>query len=745
MYYSPASFTDCDANVEVTGAGGGDKGGFIGAVRDGSAGATFTRCTASGAVASSNSDSVGGFLGYANKAVSCTDCSATGAVIGKNATGGFAGSIDSVAHSFTRCVATGDASGTLNVGGFVGSTTGGNTQFVECEAQGKATGTGGSSNYSVGGFAGQTTGGGTRFARCSAMGDASAPSSYCVGGFVGYLSSSNDVWRCRAFGSAEGSYQVGGFAGRLYGGNAAIRECFAIGDATASRTGNESLAGGFVGLIDNSVRLSDCYAIGVASGERCIGGFAGKFSNSSLSVQRCYAAGGIECTGYYGGAFVGYDYQHGTLENCAAVLCDGVHAVGSSTAGTTATLAGVSEFTAAEFRLRANFQAFHETGLWSQVNGSTQPYLAWGLVDGKMSLAGKSVGALGGSISGLGLYEPGATATIRAVATGSAVFLGWTGNAPYANPDAAQTTLVLDNFRCVVASFGTSITIAADLAGIADKLDGSYALGADIDLAGTTWTPLGASTPFTGTLKGNGHVITGLSFSDASNSDTGGNYAGLFRHVQDATIEDIHLEGVSLSGNKYVGALAGEVKGATTIRNCSAEGTVTANGEQAGLLVGRVTGAGTTFAHCAATGTVVSASSNVGGLVGYANVAATFEDCDAAVSVSGKGSAVGGFIGKTETAAATFRRCSASGDVSNTSDTTGGFVGQSGAAGTAFEKCVAEGTVSGTSTVGGFVGSAGGDRSQYVDCAAHGPVSGTGDNAGGFVGQIGSTGLRFAG
>ena len=393
MYYSPASFTDCDVNVEVTGAGGGDKGGFIGAVRDGSAGATFTRCTASGAVASSNSDSVGGFLGYANKAVSCTDCSATGAVIGKNATGGFAGSIDSVAHSFTRCVATGDASGTQNVGGFVGSTTGGNTQFVECEAQGKATGTGGSNNYSVGGFAGQTTGGGTRFARCSAMGDASAPSSYCVGGFVGYLSSSNDVWRCRAFGSAEGSYQVGGFAGRLYGGNAAIRECFAIGDATASRTGNESLAGGFVGLIDNSVRLSDCYAIGVASGERCIGGFAGKFSNSSLSVQRCYAAGGIECTGYYGGAFVGYDYQHGTLENCAAVLCDGVHAVGTSTAGTTATLAAVSELTAAEFRQTANFQAFHATGLWSQKDGFTQPYLAWGLVDGKMSLAGKSVGA----------------------------------------------------------------------------------------------------------------------------------------------------------------------------------------------------------------------------------------------------------------------------------------------------------------------------------------------------------------
>ena len=262
MYYSPASFTDCDANVEVTGAGGGDKGGFIGAVRDGSAGATFTRCTASGAVASSNSDSVGGFLGYANKAVSCTDCSATGAVIGKNATGGFAGSIDSVAHSFTRCVATGDASGTQNVGGFVGSTSGGNTQFVECEAQGKATGSSGSH---AGGFVGQTTGTGTRFARCTAMGDASAPSEQ-VGGFAGYLNNSNDVWRCRSFGSASGTFRVGGFVGYLYSGNTAIRESFAIGDAAATRTTDEALAGGFAGQVNTSARLSDCYAIGVASG-----------------------------------------------------------------------------------------------------------------------------------------------------------------------------------------------------------------------------------------------------------------------------------------------------------------------------------------------------------------------------------------------------------------------------------------------------------------------------------------------
>ena len=47
------------------------------------------------------------------------------------------------------------------------------------------------------------------------------------------------------------------------------------------------------------------------------------------------------------------------------------------------------------------------------------------------------------------------------------------------------------------------------LAVIADNLAGTYELGADIDLGGTDWTPIGNdSTPFTGSFHGNGHTIS---------------------------------------------------------------------------------------------------------------------------------------------------------------------------------------------------------------------------------------------
>ncbi len=62
----------------------------------------------------------------------------------------------------------------------------------------------------------------------------------------------------------------------------------------------------------------------------------------------------------------------------------------------------------------------------------------------------------------------------------------------------------------------TSITTREGLAAIANDLDGSYALGADIDLGGTDWTPIGNnSAPFTGSLHGNGYAIRNLSCTNS--------------------------------------------------------------------------------------------------------------------------------------------------------------------------------------------------------------------------------------
>ena len=49
------------------------------------------------------------------------------------------------------------------------------------------------------------------------------------------------------------------------------------------------------------------------------------------------------------------------------------------------------------------------------------------------------------------------------------------------------------------------------LAAMADDLAGFYELGADIDLGGAEWTPIGDDiAPFTGSLRGNGHAIRNL-------------------------------------------------------------------------------------------------------------------------------------------------------------------------------------------------------------------------------------------
>ena len=91
-----------------------------------------------------------------------------------------------------------------------------------------------------------------------------------------------------------------------------------------------------------------------------------------------------------------------------------------------------------------------------------------------------------------------------------------------------------------VTSADTRITTREGLVAIANDLGGSYALGADIDLGGADWTPIGNnSAPFTGSLRGNGYAIRNLS---CTNSLSGADYRGLFGCVSGAVI----LEAVTI-------------------------------------------------------------------------------------------------------------------------------------------------------------------------------------------------------
>ena len=129
----------------------------------------------------------------------------------------------------------------------------------------------------------------------------------------------------------------------------------------------------------------------------------------------------------------------------------------------------------------------------------------------------------------------------------------------------------------------TLITTREGLAAIADNLAGSYALGAEIDLGGADWTPIGnASAPFIGTLHGNNHAIRNLF---CTNSLSGADYRGLFGCASNATIECVSVSGM-VAGKQYVGGLVGCITGGTLISNCMATVEIAATNSYAGGLVG---------------------------------------------------------------------------------------------------------------------------------------------------------------
>ena len=598
---------------------------------------------------------------------------------------------------------------------------------------------------------------------CSAVG-AAVEGGERTGGLVGDMQDSSTLARSFFLGDvdATGNY-VGCLVGVVYLSGSSVSECFACGSVSTTA----GYVGGLVGWVGDGPSIADSYALADVKGNRYVGGFAGYVNGSDVSFARCYSVGSASGSQDLGG-FAGYQYGSPVFEDCFRPD-DGLADVGA------ADVNGIDALDAAGMRSTGNFAAFLETEKWTQADGLTQPYFAWSLADGKMTLGGKIAGTGAGAIEGLGGYAPGASAPIAAVPEGS-VFLGWHGNATYADASSAETTVLVDNFRTVTAEFGALITTREELEAIADGLGGSYALGKDIDLGDAPWTPLGSTAaPFTGSLYAQGHAITGLTVEGS------GDYAGLFGVVSNATLDGVVLEGASVSGRQYVGGIAGDVRGATTVRGCGADGTVQSSNGCAGMLAGRLYNAnGTVFEDCVAAGAVESAGASAGGLVGdIYNSTVSFEDCGTDVAVSGSGgNNKGGFVGYIEYGgSASFLDCVAEGDVTATNSQyvgsfigyavrpvrcescladgdvsgagyTGGFVGQANGEESVFSICAANGDVTTAqkngSQVGGFVGYATGAKSRYENCAASGAVSaGSGGQVGGFVGQSYGAGIVF--
>ena len=300
-----------------------------------------------------------------------------------------------------------------------------------------------------------------------------------------------------------------------------------------------------------------------------------------------------------------------------------------------------------------------------------------------------------------------------------------------------------------------------DLQNINNNLNGSYAVGRDIDASATAnWNagsgagggfagfiPLGGvgdgvtsgngaetilnnGNGFAGILNGQSHTITGL-FVNGDQFNSGGlfGYSG-------GTIMNIGLVGVSISADSHVGGLVGE-QFIGTISQGYVTGTVSGNANVGGLVGMQLGG---TISGSYATSTVNGAQNNVGGLVGSLS-GGTITQSYATGTVSGN-SFVGGLVGGQEDGT-TISRSHATGTVLANGDSVyyyGGLVGAQD--GGVITQCYATGNVVGYPTSEGVGGLVGGQAGTIDQSYATGTASGDA-RIGGLVGrQVGGATTR---
>ena len=152
--------------------------------------------------------------------------------------------------------------------------------------------------------------------------------------------------------------------------------------------------------------------------------------------------------------------------------------------------------------------------------------------------------------------------------------------------DAALCAIVLSACPCETQPSGFAggsgtavdpdlICNSAQLALVANNLNGHYRLIDDIDMTGVAWTPIAFGTftddslLFNGTIDGGGFSISNLTAGSLTQDVIG--FIG--RVGPTGVVRDLHMRNVSIQGKLCAGGLASENRG--LIERCSTTGAVT--------------------------------------------------------------------------------------------------------------------------------------------------------------------------
>ena len=233
---------------------------------------------------------------------------------------------------------------------------------------------------------------------------------------------------------------------------------------------------------------------------------------------------------------------------------------------------------------------------------------------------------------------------------------------------------------------------------------------------------------FYGNYDGQNHSITGLYINRPATS-----YVGLFGKTDiNSNLSNIKLINCNITGNSYVGALAGI--GSGTITNCKSTGSVSGSSNIGGL----IGYSDNNLTNCYSSCTVTGSDESMGGLIGSISsgiVTNSFSTGSVKWLGSGSGWGMGGFAGMIDNA--TVSNCYSNSNVSGF-EGVGGFSGHiiGNSFAVSVTNCYATGTVNGTGAmaVGGFVGYADFTNGNISNCYSRSVVTGIVSVINGFVG-----------
>ena len=262
-------------------------------------------------------------------------------------------------------------------------------------------------------------------------------------------------------------------------------------------------------------------------------------------------------------------------------------------------------------------------------------------------------------------------------------------------------------------------------------VDGVVVLGADIDLSGAEWTPIGSGsiakdassisgTPFSGVFDGKGHTVDNFKVTVDASSATG-QTAGLFGILNEATVKNVTIGSkVVIKGESaditFLGGVAGyalnsTVDGCTNKASMSVTAATDAVREAVGGIVGQMytqEGKESYLKNCNNLGTITSTNTvntnngasgiSLGGIVGFADGTAynNIQFCNNKVDISAQATRMGGIVASAN-AYTKVEDCVNEGNISDTDvkATNSRVGGISSAASTEvyFTRCVNKGNV----------------------------------------------------